>query len=499
MGVIYKLKPEVREFILHQRAHDPHLGCRKLAIALREQFHLTVSKSSINAVLKEEGLSMPVGRRGKKKNIIKELGAIFLKAMDCLIGGSCYISEDIKKTVKPQIPELLQKTEAAIFNSLDLDAQIKTLFNQKITSKQLSLYLFALQDVKDLPMRVSALVSNLIQKVHCIKIDMNDSSQYYIDGQLHNIWPSSKIPDIFFTTIYDAERYVNNFLYKDIPLVLFQAAGYDKPAKEFFDFLFNISSAGKGINKIALYGPERKEIGNFSCNKEINHCLVFGLWPWQFTECRNIIEKTDFQPFYFEPLKLNYYLAEIEVELTQPDTDKKVMLRGCAVKNKPDGNVNLYILYHWLDKQMDRNKLFEVYLSHWPNLEGSFRDFTAKIEADVYSGSQKTALNLENVNFDKSGPDGMNKLFDNYLRLLDLYFQSYFLPAGSKIRDLSSMKKLFYGLKGKITIQKNYLIVTFYPPANSSVLKDLKYACRRINERRINLFHERKFLCFVEA
>jgi hypothetical protein len=65
VGVIYKLKTEVRDFILVQAHQRPELGCRKLSGLVKENFGVSVSKSSIHAVINGAGLSRPVGRRRK--------------------------------------------------------------------------------------------------------------------------------------------------------------------------------------------------------------------------------------------------------------------------------------------------------------------------------------------------------------------------------------------------------------------------------------------------
>jgi len=67
MGFIHKLRPEVRDFILEQKKTTPSLSCRDLTSLILEQFHINVSKSSINAIFKENNLSMPIGRRQKLK------------------------------------------------------------------------------------------------------------------------------------------------------------------------------------------------------------------------------------------------------------------------------------------------------------------------------------------------------------------------------------------------------------------------------------------------
>lgn len=78
MGVTYKLKDEIVEFILRQKRENSQISCRKLVIAIHAAFGLNVSKSSINAVIKEANLSSPVGRtpadlnQPKKFSIPKE-------------------------------------------------------------------------------------------------------------------------------------------------------------------------------------------------------------------------------------------------------------------------------------------------------------------------------------------------------------------------------------------------------------------------------------------
>ncbi|MFZ2938615.1 MAG: helix-turn-helix domain-containing protein, partial [Candidatus Omnitrophota bacterium] len=67
MGTVYKLKPEIKAFILEKKKENLALSCRKVTQLIEEQFKNKISKSTINAIFKESGLSMPVGRRPKKR------------------------------------------------------------------------------------------------------------------------------------------------------------------------------------------------------------------------------------------------------------------------------------------------------------------------------------------------------------------------------------------------------------------------------------------------
>ncbi len=57
MGVVYKLKSEVRNFIVQKKKSNPKLSCRKLTKLVLEEYGVDVSKSSINLVLQEANLS----------------------------------------------------------------------------------------------------------------------------------------------------------------------------------------------------------------------------------------------------------------------------------------------------------------------------------------------------------------------------------------------------------------------------------------------------------
>lgn len=84
MGVIYKLKPEVKDFILEQKKNNPNVSCRNLSSLVQEKFQVKVSKSSINAIFKESGLSMPVGRRRIHKKRKLEMISRALKNVQLL-------------------------------------------------------------------------------------------------------------------------------------------------------------------------------------------------------------------------------------------------------------------------------------------------------------------------------------------------------------------------------------------------------------------------------
>jgi hypothetical protein len=72
MAEPYKLKNEIRQFIIDKKATNLKLSCRGIAPLIKENFGINLSKSTINAIIKENNLSNKVGRpRIRQKAITK--------------------------------------------------------------------------------------------------------------------------------------------------------------------------------------------------------------------------------------------------------------------------------------------------------------------------------------------------------------------------------------------------------------------------------------------
>jgi hypothetical protein len=58
----YKLKDEIEQFIIAKKKANPKFSCRKIVPLIKEHFKIDLSKSTINAIIKENSLSSKVGR-----------------------------------------------------------------------------------------------------------------------------------------------------------------------------------------------------------------------------------------------------------------------------------------------------------------------------------------------------------------------------------------------------------------------------------------------------
>lgn len=407
MGVIYKLKPEIRDYIIKIQSEKPNFGCRKLSALLSDKFQINVSKSSINYVIKSAGLSKPVGRRPKLRRGFSEqeiegTGEILLKAVDLLVGGDVYLAD-------------------------------------------------------------------LEKEVRCIKVDLFDGGNFYLDGQLRTVWPSPNIPYNFSTTNYISNSYVKKHFQDNHPFILFTAPGYDKPSPEFFDFILSLNSNGKAISKLTFYSNKLEELKNIPIGKNRKGSFIFGLWPWQFSNFRKVNSIGEFKLFFQENLKKDLFLANIEIELSQPTVNTRVTLKGCALKADLAGKINLVILSNLDQEQADSENLANLYLLRWPNLEEGFQDFSRKSEFFTYSAGDQYSFSLQGLELDKK-------------TALDFYLRWHFFPAGYEKSDFLTMSDRFYKLKTKLKIKKDFQEICFQFPSGYLFTKDLEYACRRLNE-----------------
>ncbi|MFA5118823.1 MAG: hypothetical protein WC695_08250 [Candidatus Omnitrophota bacterium] len=510
MGVIYKLRQDVVDHILEIKQDDPLLSCRKLSVIISNKFKSQVSKSSINAVLKQASLSMPVGRRRKqKRNNIEAagLGAFFLKAADNLIGGITAFSEIIVRKSGVSLQDVEEKNDHILYKQLFLEdpgspqdlrqpEALKALIGSQIQNRELDAYLDETQKSVFFPASFCQVLTRSFREILGVKVKFTDDTCFLFDGQLSTVWAAAKnIPFDFSVTYNEIKSYVNSYL-QGKPMVLFMGPEKGEVVGAFFQFLLNLSSVEKKILSLTLFDNKAQELEvvDFTMVNDKKSRIIFGLWPWQYGQYRKITYLENFKFYSSEQAKQHFYIAEVNVELTQPIVNNKLILRGCALKNSLNDKVRLVILTNAPASELPASDLVDTYLERWPNLEESYEDYNRKNELFFYTDTSKAPLSL-GAGFEPSL--GMEKLFSCYLQALDLYAKWRFFPQGYRKKDFSTMKKLFYGLPCRLKKAKNKLSVTFILPADSPSLKDLTYACRRVNERKILL--KGAFRLFMEV
>lgn len=127
MGVTYKLRPEVRDYIIEQKKANPALSCRSLTALVGQKFQFHISKSSINTIFKETGLSMPVGRRSKTKKLKPKPFALIEQPVPKLLTVQIPPAPQLQQKEETPPPEVFQGLVPKI--SLKKPAEISALQN----------------------------------------------------------------------------------------------------------------------------------------------------------------------------------------------------------------------------------------------------------------------------------------------------------------------------------------------------------------------------------
>ncbi len=500
MGVVHKLKPEIKAFILEKKKENPGLSCRELVVLAEKELQIKLSKSSINSLFKEAGLSMPVGRGSKKrrKEIKIEETVAMLPDKHEEVAVEKLAEQRIQLPIEfgPVEAEVKVSPEVECTGALLLKAadylmggefKLHPLIDKELSGEEISSYLNEPQVIKEINSAILRASSCVREEVRCLKINLSDGKELYLDGQLHTVWSTPYIPHDFNTTIWYIKSYIDRYLKENAPFTLFMAPDTDTPTQELFNFILSLELREKKIASFTLCGNDFEELKTIKLEEATKGFFVFGLWPWQFLAYRNLKKVGEFKPFLFEPLNKEFYLAQIEIELSQPILRQSVTLKGYALKTTLLEKPRLLIVSNLSTDITEPRNAVNLYLNRWPNLEETLEDYKQRLEFFSYlAGSQRT-FSTENRGLEALKASDTKTAFLEYLEVLDLFVRWYFLPAKYKEASFSTIKEHFYGLKVILKKQKDCVKAVFHPPEGFRYLKDLQYALARANEREVEL------------
>ncbi|MFA5385850.1 MAG: cell envelope integrity protein TolA, partial [Eubacteriales bacterium] len=421
-------------------------------------------------------------------------GLILLKAMDYLLAGSSKFNALINKQLGGVEKEtaafnegfiyypLLEKTHAGF-------SPLAALLGVDIAADKFRDYYSRVQGVKTLPVELSNALAAVFQEIRCLKIIFVDGSFLYLDADFYTTWSTQYTPYDFSACANKVKSDLDKYFLDTRPLVLFMVPGYDFPSKEFMGLILNFNFERNTPQSITLYDNELAEISSLHLtSRKIKYQMVFGLWPWQFVGARTVKSLGEFSPYHLKKLNDDVLLADIQLELTHPESKQKVLLNGCALKNTPPDQTRLVILTNARKGTFKLDELAEMYLCKWPNQEETFQDYSRKVELFTYTAGSQKFLSPDFLKEKLGNPQDTNSVFTIYLELLDLYLKWHFLPMGYEGQDFQTMESRFYNLTAHIVPEENITKITFTLPAGYSYSRDLEYLLRRLNERNIEFY-----------
>jgi hypothetical protein len=518
MGITHKLNQEIVDFVLSEKKKQPALSCRILSRLTKNKFQYIISKSSINAIFKDAGLSMPVGRRQKrhKQRIImpalpdlnlpekpvlpteaagaeppaqpvlaapapagtacpvQASGIVLLQAADYLLGGS----RAITGLVRRHLGSASQWSQAMSENLL---------YQPLLNPSSPSPYLDVIQGVSAIEAQLAQLLSAALPEVRCLRLCFVEEQALYLDGQAYTFWNAPQVPSVYSTTIYNTKSYVKRHLQEGAPFVFFMLPPYPAVARDFLSFSLKLVQAGVGLEQVTLYDQVLKEGESLNLGLTLKNECFFGLWPWQFSRFRKVSRIGEFQPLALPGQQQDLYVAEIRIIITQPLVPEEVTLGGIALKNAAQGKAQLVVLTNHSAPPQTSQEIASIYLGRWPGPAETFEDFSRKLEYFTYTAGQHKVMSIEPLKLPALATLNTRQLCAAYLRILDLFVRWHFLPAGYENTDFPLTQELFYSLAAEVIKKGQFTCLKFKPGPSWDKAGDLAYCLNRVNERGVIL------------
>ncbi|HSV42975.1 MAG TPA: helix-turn-helix domain-containing protein [Candidatus Bathyarchaeia archaeon] len=544
MGVTHKLTQEIITFIVEYKAQHPNVGCRSLAVIVSEQFHKKISKSSINAVLKEKDLSSPVGRPGisdseqlifskkfrlsadKKKELFsdaskqyilsdikevgenhlaKAMGNIFLKGADWELSSKPML-EDLMVEYSQGVDKKKVKDVAAVLPFLKhfhiesfeglanyTGKELWTINNvsSPLTEADFDGVLESIKDRKEFLLKFSVKTPQFFTEVSGFRFFLKDGSLFFLDATAACIWKNieKRFSSSLSKSMEDLGKMINNVQ----SVIVFSVSAKESSKKEtnlsFFDFLEAFENVqSKRIQKIEILDEKEENLATFNEIPAIRRNFIAGIWPWdsifhRFLETNNVLSEGK-----IVNEKIRRDLSYKEISVKQRDTKKP--LRGILLF-EPFASVPFVVLAtNWETKEVAAPEIVTAYIQRWPNME---KGQAFKILSDPTEW--KREVSTEKYDFEKafmadfqSGRDPVWLASDQMGNALNHYAKRHFFTQEYWDADFLTMKHRFYDLSGSVSVEEGLMRVSLAPPEGFPYLPDLLYAVQQFNERGIASF-----------
>lgn len=439
----YKLKTELKEFILQKAKEHPEIGCRKLTGLIQETFQANISKSTISSLLKSAGLNKAIGRRRIHPKALPPAPAPAIQNPEVITNLN---DDEAPPAAEPLHLEAQESRECGIWFLKAAELCLGGIPGAEDARSP--------ENIKAItPQLFSELVSRSAE-VLALKFILEDNSFFFLDAGCHSIWTTERIPERLSVGLHNTKAYINErILSSRQPLILQAAPGFDAPTPALLNFIdaFQAEKPGKAIKSIELYSADNLLIDTIKlAQRQEKRYFIIGLWPWQY-------KNRDFG--------LTHRLLSIKAT----DDSKKL-----------DIITNLE-----LNKQSD-HELIGHYLTRWPNLELGYQDFLEEI--GHFIRSPKTQVRDKCPILPNNG-EGLTyeQLLSFWRLMLNSYCQRHFFPLSYQDMDFLVLQERFYHLGGRLNSSVSSFVVRFLPPRDFPYFKDLQYACQRVNEAGIRL------------
>jgi hypothetical protein len=545
MGVIYKLKQEVIDYILKIKSDDQGLSCRKISELASAHFQKPISKSSVNAVLKDSSLSSPIGRRAKKGlkaekfkipehrkeqifvNIppiflekkealpalaapkdtppIENLGVLLLKAAEWQVkrqGLLRFLCEKFGPVTCEE--KILKLSEAFLFLPLFGEHQSESFvrFDKKSlwqvsdvhfepASHQKKECLDILLGLDEKKRSVALEYSQLFSEASYFRFALEDGSSFCIDAQMNASWASDSVHGDFSLCLEKSFDNLSRCFISNIsPIILRETAAAENLPAYFLEMLSAFENLpGKRIKQIDVMTSANEALSSFDKVIVKKRSYVVGLYNCQGLLSHVPAEKG--QP----PKHVQSPLTEEEYSFQEAET---------AFRLSSGQQISAKVYFLSLRKDQSPKPQFAILTnipSHIKSSEEVIGEFLKKYPDPMkghayFQDRQKQHLqsccDIVSFSDEKKVPGDAAELFQSQdfpseaanilLRGLHDYCCRHFFHANDRTLSLKEALKRFYGLSGEFTKDQDVLKIKLIVPSAYPYQKELDFLIQRVNE-----------------
>ncbi len=541
MGVVYKLKQEVIDYILELKKLDENLSCRKISELASARFQKNISKSSINAILKDSSLSSPVGRRGLNKpkedkfripahrkeqifvNIptsiltvqpqpssvfsvkppLENVGIFFLKAAEWQMkrqGVLRFLCE--KYSADAHDEKIFKIAESSLFLPIfgvrqeeDLlsfdnksfwdinDIEIKPTTYQKTES------LDVLKSLEENRSQVLLEHGQMFSEASFFQVFLEDGTSFCFDCQNNASWDENNVHCDFSSCLDKSFDFLSiNIINNVNPVVLRQATSEGGFSPSFLNMMAAFENTpGKRMKRVDLLTSKKEIISSFEKILQKRRLFIVGIY-----DCDDLAQKILggkhqlSKTFSFSPTQKIYRYATATTAFRLPD-GTQISSDIVFVRAEKDAGPQFGLLTNMVFKDGSADEVIRLFLERWPS----------PVKGHVYfQERQKTVLSSSRDII--AYPDekiehlSREKLFEEksflsqtinviLLRIHD-YACRHFFPAQLAQASFEEALRKIYSLSGEIVREKDRVCIKTAFTKNESQDSQIAFVAERVNE-----------------
>lgn len=541
MGVIYKLKKDVIDFIVNRKRDNPALSCRQLVKITEQEFQINLSKSSINVILKQSQLSSPVGRRTvipskqkkfkipefkkqqlfsplieagdkietekttpeiKKEDVLYDgIGSIFLKAAQWETSEASILGKILKENTNlTDFNRYDEVGETLLFMQVFGIKEIKEISNYKGTglwiindingaydSEQILKVIEKINNYNLLDINLDIETSQLFTEVTSIDIFLQDGSKIIMDPLLCSFISSNVQSES--CGIRTALNSINCIINNVQSVNFFTVNEIDKNILNLYLAFENTSS--KRILRISAADKQGTEIVSFDKIYEKKRTLSMGVWPGQ-----EIFEKILKMPFdknlqkYTNPMtKKGEYFYEVLLPLKEffPEEISQEIhakMRSFVLCGEGNQKPDVIIVTNAVPEEKSAEEIISSWIRRWPNkkfLQATSHKEKNNSPTDCVGHQLSTSLTANSCD--------ILLALRQYINKLKYYcYLNYFYRAGNYKEIVDSI----YSLAGNIAFSDETITAKLQKAGSLEISTIINKACQAVNQRPIFDFKGRR-------